>query len=375
MANSKRGEKCEAVVVFGPLAPEEERPAVALRAHSAQRSAFIQARQKRQQTITAEALAKCQASQPDVIAISIGATALPVATVEVNQRSLLQLAEQPRVVAIMPNQPIFLIEPTQVTNDDLGKQESKKGMTWGLEQLEIPKVWERTQGAGVRVAVLDTGVFSQHEALAGRVTDYTLIDPLGRRIATTPHFDGGNHGTHVCGTIAGGKTAAGVSIGVAPAAELLVASVLVGSSTLRTLLEGIDWAVENGANIINMSLGFSYYEPLFAQVFDILMLQYDVLPVVAIGNENHGNSSSPGNAYNSLAAGAVERKPYRKTEVTFFSSGASLTYPGPGAPDLVVKPDVVAPGAQVYSCVPPTSATSQTSSYAYMAGTSMATPH
>jgi len=179
----------------------------------------------------------------------------------------------------------------------------------------------------------------------------------------------------VCGTIAGGKTPEGVSIGVAPEANLLVAGVLVGKTTLRTLMEGISWAVEKGADIINMSLGFSYYEPLFSEVFDILINQYRILPVVAIGNENHGNTSSPGNAHNAFSVGAVEKIPRNKLDVAFFSSGASLVFPGAEPNALVTKPDVVAPGVQVFSCIPPEKRPEGVFEYTYMDGTSMATPH
>ena len=65
------------------------------------------------------------------------------------------------------------------------------------------------------------------------------------------------------------------------------------NAPLLTLLEGLSWALEKDADIVNLSLGFTYYEPLFAEVFEQLLSQ-GVLPVVAIGNENHGNTSSPG---------------------------------------------------------------------------------
>jgi subtilisin family serine protease len=245
-------------------------------------------------------------------------------------------------------------------------------MTWGLKQLGIQKVWETTKGQDINVAVLDTGVHGEHPALAGRIKDFVLIDALGRRIEANPAFDAGRHGTHVCGTIAGGTT----DDGVAPHASLLVAGVLIGDSTVRTLLEALSWAVEKGADVINMSLGLSYYEPLFAEVFEILINQYGVLPVVAIGNENHGNSSSPGNAYNAFAVGAAEKVPrMRSLEVAAFSCGASLVFPGDHKNNLVHKPDVVAPGVQVYSCIPPVQRDKGTFEYNYMDGTSMATPH
>jgi serine protease AprX len=305
----------------------------------------------------------------------IGQTTLPVATVEVTRKTLPALARQPQVIAILPNQRIHLIKPREVDYDELRAQENKDGLTWGLKQLEIPKLWERTKGEHINVAVLDTGVYSEHPALKGRVKDFIVVDPLGRRITAKPAFDCGTHGTHVCGTIAGGKTQEKVSIGVAPEANLYVAGVLVGDSTLHTLLEGITWAVEHGADIISMSLGFTYYEPLFAEVFDILIKQYGILPVVAIGNENHGNSSSPGNAYNAFSVGAIEKAARGKLDIAFFSSGSSLVFPGAEPNALVTKPDVVAPGVQVFSCIPPQRTTDGIYEYSYMNGTSMATPH
>ena len=306
---------------------------------------------------------------------TIGSGALPVASVEVTPKTLEALAEQPNVVAVLPNQKIHLIQPRKVDYSELIALEHKDNLTWGLKQLGIPQMWETTLGENINVAVLDTGVYAAHPALKDRVKEFVVIDPLGRRISASPAFDSGQHGTHVCGTIAGGKTSKGVSIGVAPQANLLVGGVLIGDTTLRTLLEGISWAIEKGADIINMSLGLSYYEPLFAEVLDILVKQYGILPVVAIGNENHGNTSSPGNAHNAFSVGAIEKLPDSQIDVAFFSSGASLVFPGDELSHLVTKPDVVAPGSQIYSCIPPTKTPHGTYEYNYMDGTSMATPH
>lgn len=306
---------------------------------------------------------------------TIGSGTLPVTTVEVTRKTLEALAEQPDVIAVLPNQRIHLIQPRKVEYEALIQQEQQDNLTWGLKQLEIPKLWEVTKGQEINVAVLDTGVYGAHSALNNRVKEFIVIDPLGRRIKADPAFDCGQHGTHVCGTIAGGQDSNGVAIGVAPQANLLVAGVLIGDTTLRTLMEGISWAIEQGADIINMSLGMRYYEPLFAEVLDILLNQYGILPVVAIGNENHGNSSSPGNTYNAFSIGAVEKNTSDDVDVAFFSSGASLVFPGKEPNALVTKPDVVAPGAQVYSCIPPTKRPNGTFEYNFMDGTSMATPH
>jgi serine protease AprX len=147
------------------------------------------------------------------------ARALPVASVEVTRATLPVLARQPGVAAVLPNQRIHLAEPKRVDYEALAKQEAKDGLTWGLKQLNIPKLWESTRGEGINVAVLDTGVHGEHPALKDRVKGFILVDPLGRRIQVDPTFDGHQHGTHVSGTIAGGNTEDGVAIGVAPEAK------------------------------------------------------------------------------------------------------------------------------------------------------------
>jgi subtilisin family serine protease len=316
-----------------------------------------------------------QVGRPAEAAAEVGGQALPVVAVQLTRSALPALAEHPDVVAILPNQRIHLIPPKSVDYAAVSAREKKAGMTWGLEALEAPALWEKTRGRGIRVAVLDTGVYADHPALRDRVERFVVVDPVGRRIRARPSFDCGTHGTHVCGTIAGGA-AGGTALGVAPEASLYVAAVLIGEPTLQTLLEGIGWAVDEGVDVINMSLGFSYYEPLFAEVFRILIERYGILPVVAVGNENHGNSSSPANAPNALAVGAMERVRGGRKEVPFFSSGASLVFPE-GDPErrVVTKPDVVAPGVEVFSCIPPEKKAGGVYEYSYMDGTSMATPH
>lgn len=380
LSDSGPHDKTEAIVIYRAAAPPERRARGRLRVLR-QRLEQVKAQAAAQKTAGVELLkayqdAAAKGTRGDELATaSIGRNALPVAAVQVTRKTLRALAEQPQVVGILPNQRIHLIEPKQVDYEELAKQETNDGLTWGLKLLDIPTLWDTTKGKDINVAVLDTGVHADHPALADRVKDFLVIDPLGRRIAAQPAFDSGQHGTHVCGTIAGGKTDGQVSIGVAPEANLLVAGVLMGNATIRTLLEGLDWAIEKGADIVSMSLGFSYYEPLFAHVFQLLLDQYGILPVVSIGNSNHGNSSSPGNAHSALSVGAVEKMPAGKAKVAFFSSGASLVFPRDATNSLVHKPDMVAPGVQVFSSVPPEQRPDGVFQYAYMDGTSMATPH
>jgi subtilisin family serine protease len=378
---------------FSEADPDEKREAIVIYRAPAQSAPRVRGRlrelKSRLETIKASAAAQRPIQKglfesyhkavgkgaAELSATSIGKNTLPVSKIYVTSKTLPLLAEQPNVVAVLPNLRIKLIQPKALAYETPAKQEAKDGLTWGLKHLEIPKLWEKTKGQNINVAVLDTGVHGKHPALDGRVTDFLIIDPLGNRIKTDTSFDSDQHGTHVCGTIAGGKTADGISIGVAPEANLFVGGVLVGNATLGTLVEGISWAVEKGADIISMSLGFPYYEPLFAELFKALIEQYGVLPVAAIGNENYGNSSSPGNALGALSVGAVEKLSASKVDVAFFSSGASLVFPGEGLNAVVTKPDVVAPGVHVYSSIPPANRHDGVYEYAYFDGTSMATPH
>src|SRR5215475_6123160 len=385
LADSGPDDIREAIVIFRsperPAGRKPKSPTGRLRALK-ERLKEVESRKLSQQAVQREVLngyqqagSKSLPGKQELRVATIGSNALPVAAVEVRPRTLPILADMADVIAILPNQKINLIRPKEVEYKELLRQEERDGLTWGLRELDIPELWETTSGAGINIAVLDIGVYADHPALAGRVADFIVVDPLGRRIKSEPAYDCGAHGTHVCGTIAGGMTSQGVSIGVAPEASLYVAGVMIGDATLRTLMEGISWAVEKGVDIINMSLGFSYYEPLFDEVFRILLELFGILPVVAIGNENHGSSCSPGNAANAFSVGAVEKVKGGKYEVAFFSGGVSLVFPGDEEYLVVTKPDVVAPGAQIFSCIPPEKRPDGVFDYTYMNGTSMATPH
>ena len=376
LADRGPNHRCEAIVIYKSPSPAP-RPRGRLRELKARLDSVKQRQRRTQRKISAhyqEVSKKAFRGRVELTVSEVGSSALPIGKAAVTLRTLRGLAENPDVVAILPNQKIHLLEPKRIDFSELQNRETKTGLTWGLETLAVPELWQTSKGRDINVAILDTGVYGDHPALAGRVKNFVVIDPLGRRIDAQPSFDGGSHGTHVCGTIAGGKAEGKVSIGVAPEANLLVGAVLVGDATLLTLLEGLSWALEKEADIVNMSLGFTYYEPLFAVIFERL-LSLGLLPVVAMGNENHGNSSSPGSAYNALSVGAVEQISAKNLDVAFFSSGASLVFPGQEPQALVTKPDVAAPGVQVLSSIPPERRADGTHEYAYFDGTSMAAPH
>ncbi len=95
---------------------------------------------------------------PELEMAAIGASTLPVARVEVTRNSLSALAENPDVVAIMPNHKVHLLETNRINFDKLVQREVTSKLTWGLEELDVPELWSTTKGRDVNVAVLDTGV-------------------------------------------------------------------------------------------------------------------------------------------------------------------------------------------------------------------------
>ncbi len=277
LAESGANDKRDAIVIYR-VPKKEDFPVHGRLRELKKRLDYVKVRAKTQSDIQPAIFEKYQKAESKRLkrdqqlnVSAIGDSTLPVATVEVTRKTLPALAEEPNILAILPNQQIQIIEPAAVSYETLARQEIKDGLTWGLKNLGIPKMWEITKGENINVAVLDTGVYGEHPVLNDRVKDFIVVDPLGRRITASPTFDGGRNGTHVCGTIAGSRTSEGVSIGVAPEANMLVAGLLVGDATLRTLLEGLSLAVENGADIVNMSLGLNYYEPLFAEILNILI--------------------------------------------------------------------------------------------------------
>ncbi|MEK6941456.1 MAG: S8 family serine peptidase, partial [archaeon] len=215
-------------------------------------------------------------------------------------------------------------------------------------------------GSGVRVAVLDSGIDSLHELLAGKVV---LEKNFSQEQGT---LDGLGHGTHVAGIVAS----------TAPGAKLLNGKVLdsTGTGSVSLAIDAINWAVDpdgnaetnDGANVINISFGGTFSEidsPINRAVAGAV--ESGVLVVSAAGNCSEAVAlncggfvgvTSPGNSPYSLTVGAVDSQ----NNHADFSSGALIEGVG-------VKPDVVAPGVGISSSVPK-------NAYVSFSGTSMAAP-
>jgi subtilisin family serine protease len=263
-------------------------------------------------------------------------------------------AERDLVVRVTGAPAISLIRPTRIQAMRLTAK-----ATWGVIEIGAPDLWkEGYTGKGVLVGHLDTGIDGKHPAVSKAVVEFAEFDDLGRLKSPAPKpHDSGDHGTHTAATIAGRPTG-GRSVGVAPGAGLASAMVIEGGDVVARVLGGMDWAVGRGVKVLSMSLGFrgwmGDFEPLTSRLRTL-----GVLPVFAVGNEGPGTSRSPGNYWQALSVGAIDRS----CAVADFSSSQRFKR----AKDPVV-PDLVAPGVGVVSARPG-------GGYQVMDGTSMATPH
>lgn len=131
---------------------------------------------------------------------------------------------------------------------------TRNEITWGINRVHAPAAWDTTEGAGVKVAIIDTGIDLSHPDLAGKVDGgYSAITKTEK---PEDYQDDNGHGTHVSGTIAALRDGKGV-VGVAPKARLYAVKVLDadGSGNLSDVIDGIVWAAKNGMQVANMSLG------------------------------------------------------------------------------------------------------------------------
>jgi subtilisin family serine protease len=243
----------------------------------------------------------------------------------------------------------------------------KPSLDVSVPLIGAPQAWQAGYtGAGVPVAVVDTGIDASHPDLAGRVVaEHNFTDDGD----TLDHV---GHGTHVASTIAGsGAASAGRYKGVAPDARLLDAKVCVlDGCTESAILAGMQWAAaDQHAKVVNLSLGgpdTPGLDPVEQAVQD-LTAQYGTLFVVAAGNDGiDGSVNSPATADDALAVGAVS-----KTEQL-----AEFSSRGPRQGDLGIKPDITAPGVDITAARGKDGVVGNPGDlYATLSGTSMAAPH
>lgn len=276
--------------------------------------------------------------------------------------------------------------PGLVADDPVYRQ----GLQWGLDRIGAPDAWGRTTGEGVTIAVIDSGVDLDHEDLSGQLAGHVSCigaDGDARRCGGSGRDDNG-HGTHVAG-IALATTANGRGIaGVAPDARLLAVRVLAddcdatgacsATGTAGDVAAGVRWAADQGADVINLSLGGGALQSTLGCAFcDAIEYAWErgAIAVIAAGNDAvlpagfsderavivSATTRDDGRASYSSASGSILRS-------------ARWPVAAPGG-EGETDPADCATGGRPQGILSTYWIDGQTNAYACLAGTSMAAPH
>lgn len=230
----------------------------------------------------------------------------------------------------------------------IGAMAARPELTWGVQRLRAPAAWQETEGRGVRVAIIDTGIDTTHPDLVGQVDGgYSAIT---RSEASGAYQDDNGHGTHVAGTVAALRDGKGV-VGVAPQARLYAVKVLDadGSGNLSDVIDGIVWAASNDMQVANMSLGAPFGSETMQRALRFAAGR-GMIVVAAAGNSG-GSVGFPGAYPEAIAVAASD---FQDKLAPFSSRGPEVDFIAPGV-DIVS--DKMGGGFVSYS------------------GTSMAAPH
>ncbi len=227
--------------------------------------------------------------------------------------------------------------------------DSIRDREYWLGQYGITAAWNTTRGAGVTIAIIDTGVDGAHVDLRGAVVGGTDVSGTGSADGQTPVGSSKEHGTMV-GSLAAGRGHDGGSgvIGSAPAASLLSISVGFGAGTRSSddqIADAVRWAVDNGADVINMSLTRNSLD--WPESWDDAFLyafENDVVVVAAAGNRGSGTTEvgAPATIPGVLVVGGVDRN--GKASFDASSQGITIAVSAPSE-DLVGA----APGGGYYA--------------------------
>ena len=224
----------------------------------------------------------------------------------------------------------------------------RKEETWGINRVHAPAAWVLTEGKGVKVAVIDTGIDSSHSDLSGSVDGgYSAITKTEN---PADYQDDNGHGTHVAGTVAGKRDGKGV-VGVAPKARLYAVKVLDadGSGNLSDVIEGIVWAAVNKMDVANMSLGAPVDSEAMKRA--VRFARGSGVVIVAAAGNSGASVGFPGAYEDTIAVAASD---YTDKLAGFSSRGPEV--------------DFIAPGVDVLSA-------KMGGGFASYSGTSMAAPH
>ena len=248
--------------------------------------------------------------------------------------------------AYAANGKVLFAEPNYLAQAVIYPDDPWFSYQWGLQKIEAPAAWDLTQGSDtIKIAILDTGVDINHPDLSNKIvanqnftTSTTANDVFG-------------HGTHVAGIAAADTdNSIGVS-GVGSTSSIINVKVLGdnGSGYYSWVAQGIIWAADNGASIINMSLGGASASSTLESAINYAWSK-GLVVVAAAGNSGSSLPSYPAYYSKVIAVAATDSN----DKLTSWSNYGNWV-------------DVAAPGSSIYS-------TLKNNSYGYKSGTSMATP-
>ncbi|MCZ0846602.1 S8 family peptidase [Brevibacillus laterosporus] len=192
----------------------------------------------------------------------------------------------------------------------------------GCRAYGAPALWHVTQGKGIKVAVIDTGISHSHPDLKGQVKGkVSVISGAGRNNL-------GGHGTHVAGTIAAVANNRGI-VGIAPQVDLydVQAFGADGTANISDIIAGLNWAIEQKVDIINMSFGTSEDHPAFHQALRVA--SKNGIKLVASAGNNGGGLEYPAAYREVIAVGAINQQA-KLAEFSARGRGLNTVAPGVG---------------------------------------------
>ncbi len=218
-----------------------------------------------------------------------------------------------------------------------------------LSDYGFTTAWNTTRGAGVTVAVIDTGVDGSVADLTGVVTGGTDVSGVGSPNGQKPVGTDSEHGTLVASMLAGHGHGSGAGvIGVAPAAKILAVSVGFGTGSIDSdtqIANAVRWSVDHGAQVINMSLTRNTLDwpPSWDDAF-LYAMEHNVVIVAAAGNRGSGTTEvgAPATMPGVVTVAGVDRN--RKASFDASSQGITLSVAAPSE-DLVGA----GPGGEYYT--------------------------
>lgn len=203
-----------------------------------------------------------------------------------------------------------------IATDEPVAATSIRDREYWLDEYGIRAAWSATRGAGVTIAIIDSGVDASHPDLAGVVVGGTDVSGIGAADGTQPVGIGSDHGTRVASLAAGrGLGPGGGVLGAAPEANLLTVSLAFGVEAARSgddqIAEAVRWSVDQGADIISLSLTRNTVE--WPESWDDAFgyaEQNDVVVIAAAGNRGSGTEQvgAPATMPGVLVVGGVDRQ-------------------------------------------------------------------